>query len=87
MSAQEVEAMIRSLPPAELGRFAKWWEAHRQSLLSPLGPANSPASESEAVKAELHRRRQEYIDHPERFLHMNDSAVEQMFKDIENEKP
>ena len=87
MSAQEVEAMIRSLPPAELGRFAEWWEAHHQSLLHPPAGTGTPAVESEAVKAELLRRRQEYTDHPERFLRMNDAAVEQMLSDIENKKP
>jgi hypothetical protein len=35
----------------------------------------------------LRRRRQEYRDHPERFERMNDSALNQMFRDIENEKP
>ena len=79
--------MIRSLPPAELGRFAKWWEAHRQSLLNPPTATGSPGAESDAVKAELLRRGQEYTDHPERFLRMNDAAVDQIFQDIENEKP
>ncbi len=87
MSAQEVETMIRLLPPAELGRFAEWWEAHRQSLLHPPAGTGSPVTETDAVKAELLRRRQEYTDHPERFLRMNDAAVDQMFQDIENEKP
>ena len=55
MSAQDIEQMIRSLPDPELRRFAEWWDAHRAALL------NSPAApESEAVKTELQRRRQEY---------------------------
>jgi hypothetical protein len=44
-------------------------------------------AETEAVKAELQRRRQEYRDHPERFEQLNDGALDQMFRDIENEKP
>ena len=82
MSAQDIEQMIRSLPDPELRRFAEWWDAHRAALL------NSPAApESEAVKTELQRRRQEYRDHPERFERMDDAALDQMFRDIENEKP
>ena len=87
MSAQEVEAMIRSLPPAELSRFAEWWDAHRHNLVNPPDAGGGPTAETDAVKAELLRRRQEYTDHPERFLRMNDAAVDQMLSDIENEKP
>jgi hypothetical protein len=76
--------MIRSLPPAELRRFAEWWETHRRSLLEKSAP-NDPPAESDAVKAELLRRRQEYDTHPERFVQMNDAALDQMFRDIENE--
>ena len=82
MSAQEVEQMIRSLPDAELRRFAEWWEEHRASMLS------SPAApESEAVKAELRHRRQEYRDRPERFERLDDAGLDQMFREIENEIP
>lgn len=82
MSAQEVEQMICTLPNAELRRFAEWWDAHRAALLG-----DSAVSEPEAVKVELQRRRQEYRDHPERFEQLNDAALDQMFRNIENEKP
>ena len=82
MSAHEVERLIRSLPDHELRRFAEWWDAHRAALLGGSG-----GSEQEAVKAELRRRKQEYVDHPERFEQMNDAALGQMFRDIEDEKP
>ena len=82
MSAQEVEQMIRTLPNAELRRFADWWDAHRSALLG-----DPDLAEPEAVKVELLRRRQEYRDHPERFEQMNDAALDQMFREIENEKP
>jgi hypothetical protein len=82
VSAQDVEQMVRTLPDAELRRFAEWWEAHGAALLGDSAPA-----ESEVVKAELQRRRQEHRDHPERFEQMNDAALDQMFQDIENEKP
>ena len=82
MSAQELEQMIRTLPDAELRRFADWWDAHRAALLGHSAPP-----EPEAVKAELQRRRQEYRDHPERFEQMNGAALDEMFRDIENEKP
>jgi hypothetical protein len=82
MSAQEVEQMIRSLPDAELRRFAQWWDDHRSTLLN-----RGAASESEAVKTELQHRRQEYQQHPERFERMDDAALDQMFREIENEIP
>ena len=82
MSAQEIEKIIRSLPDAELRRFADWWDAHRAALLN-----NPIAPESQAVTAELLRRRQEYRDHPERFERMDDATLDRMFHDIENEKP
>lgn len=82
MSAQEVERIIRSLPDAELRRFAQWWDDHRSTLLN-----RRAASESEAVKTELQHRRQEYQQYPERFERMDDTALDQMFRDIENEIP
>lgn len=82
MSAQEIEQMVRSLPEAELRRFAEWWDAHRAALLD-----RPSAEESEAVKTELCRRRQEYRDHPERFERLDDAALDKMFRDIENENP
>ena len=80
MSAQDVEQMIQSLPEPELRRFAEWWELHRPALLRA-----APEVESDAVKAELSRRRQEYRDHPERFVPMDDAALDRMFDEIENE--
>ena len=85
MSAQEVETLSRSLPPAELRQFAQWWDAHRLDLLNSSAGTSEPAPESDAVKTELLRRRQEYTDHPERFLCLNDATLDQMFRDIENE--
>ncbi|MCI0535688.1 MAG: hypothetical protein L0Z50_10730 [Verrucomicrobiales bacterium] len=43
--------------------------------------------ESEVVRTELRRRRQEYRDHPEQFERLDDAALDQMFRDIENENP
>jgi hypothetical protein len=80
MGAQEIEQMIRSRPDPELRRFAEWWDAHCTALLD-----NRASSESEAVEAELQRRRQEYRDHPERFERMDDAALNQMFHEIEAE--
>ena len=85
MSSREVETMIRSLSPEELRRFAEWWELHRRSLLNERAERDSATGESEAVRAELIRRKQEYRDHPERYSRMESEALDQMFKDIENE--
>jgi hypothetical protein len=80
MIAQEIEERVRQLPPEELRRFAEWWQEQGASLLN-----NRAAPESEAVQAELQRRRQEYRDHPERFERLDDAALDQMFHDLEHE--
>ena len=89
MSVQEIEQRVRQLPPDELRRFAEWWESYRESALLPQPPGDNsvPPVETEAVKQELQRRRQEYRDHPERFERMDDAALDRMFRDIENEIP
>jgi hypothetical protein len=77
MSVEQLEATLLKLPPAERAAFADWFDAHRHELV---------ADElSEAQKAELLRRRQEYDEHPERFVHLDTKGVDEMCERINRE--
>jgi hypothetical protein len=78
MSVQKLEQQVRELPPAQLREFAEWWAAEGDNLLL----AAHPESETEAMKAELLRRQEEYRDHPERFARMDDANLKRMFDRI-----
>lgn len=61
MSVEQLERQIQSLSAAERARFAEWFDEHRHDFV--------PSHGTEAAQqAELLRRRQEYLDHPERFV-------------------
>ncbi len=79
MSVKQLESAILALPPNERQELLDWVDGHRRELLVP------PAAESEAVKQELRSRRQEYIDHPERFVTMNDADWDQLEREIDEE--
>lgn len=80
MSVKQLESAILALPPEQRQEILEWCDAHRRELLAP------PAAESEAVKQELLRRRQEYIDHPERFIRFEtDEELDRFFEGIQNE--
>lgn len=88
MSVQELENRVRELPPEDLRRFAEWWESFRDAaFVRPLlGDAAESPGESEEVRQELLRRRQEYREHPERFLHLPDAeGLDRFFKEIRRE--
>ena len=75
MSIEQVEDAILALAPAERRQLLEWFDEHRHEL---FGPTES-AELSEAQKAEVLRRRDEYDAHPERFVSMNDKALDKMF--------
>jgi len=72
MSVQELEERVRQLPRGERRRFVDWVAEHRQELLADADDL------SDEQKAEVLRRRQEYDAHPERFLRMNEQALDEM---------
>jgi putative addiction module component (TIGR02574 family) len=74
MSVEQIEATIRALPPEERAQFVEWFDDHRSELVAD--------DLSEAQTAELLRRRQEYNEHPERFVHMDKKSLDQMFNRI-----
>lgn len=80
MSVKQLESAILALPPDERQELLDWVDGHRRELLVP------PAGESEAVKQELRSRRQEYFDHPERFIRFeSDEDLHRFFEGIQNE--
>ena len=76
MSVKELEEQVSKLPPEELSEFDVWWESRRRELLG------KDEGETEAVKSELRSRKQEYLDHPERFVRMDENDIKQMFARI-----
>ena len=79
MIVEEIEAAILALPPAEKAKIAEWFTIHRQELVS-------EAAETDAMKAELRRRKQEYLEHPERFVRFEtEEEMNAWFEDIRRE--
>ena len=80
MSIEQVESAIRELPAEERRRLLLWLDEHRYEL---FGESDEV---TEAQKAELLRRRQEYFDHPERFIRVtNEEELDRFFEDIRRE--
>jgi hypothetical protein len=72
MSVQELEERVRQLPARERRRFLAWVDENREELVEAANDL------SEEQKAEVLRRRAEYERHPERFLRMNEQALDEM---------
>ena len=80
MSIEQVEAAIREMPPEERRRLLLWLDEHRYELFADSDDV------TEAQKSELLRRRQEYFEHPERFLRVTTEAeLDRFFEDIRRE--
>ena len=77
MSVEQIEATIEAMPVSERQEFARWFDEHRNKLLT-----DAPEDFSEEQKTELLRRRQEYDEHPERFVSMDKKSLDQMFSRI-----
>ena len=74
MSVEQIESAIKAMPPAARAEFADWFDLHRDELI--FGKADDLSA---AQKSELLARRREYDEHPERFVHMDKPALDQMF--------
>jgi putative addiction module component (TIGR02574 family) len=77
MSVEQIEAGIRALPPEERAQLVEWFDDHRSELVAD--------DVSEAQKAELLRRRKEYDEHPERFVRMDATGIDEMCERINRE--
>ena len=74
MSVEQLESAIKALPPEDRAQFVEWFDDHRDELVAEVAD-----DVSEAQKAELIRRRQEYDEHPERFVHMDKKSLDRLF--------
>jgi hypothetical protein len=82
MSVHELQERLRQLPPEQLRQFADWWDSQRSRLL-PQAPRPEPDSgESATVRTEILRRKQDYVDHPERFVRLDEDGLRAMFDRI-----
>ena len=80
MSIEQVESAIRELAPEQRRRLLLWLDEHRHELFCDGDEV------TEAQKAELLLRRQEYFDHPERFIRVaSEEELDGFFKDIRRE--
>lgn len=75
MNIEQVEDAILALAPEERRQLLEWFDEHRHEL---FGAAESTEL-SEAQKAEVLRRRNDYVEHPERFIPMDDKSLDEMF--------
>ena len=62
MSVEQLESAILALPPDERQRLALWFEEHRHEL---LGDTEADDDLTEDQKAEILRRRDLALAHPE----------------------
>ncbi len=79
MSIEEVESAILEMGPEERHRLLVWFDQHREDL---FGRGAAADDLSAGQKAEMLRRRQEYNEHPERFIRVNEQSLDEMFARI-----
>ncbi len=79
MSTEQVESAILGLAPDDRRRLLLWLDEHRHDLFG-------SSEVTEPQKVELLHRRQEYFDHPERFIRISrEKELDQFFKDIRSD--
>ncbi len=88
MSLAEIETQVLQLSEEERRQFATWFFQNQGKILPPPPDedGDEKAEVSEAMKAELLLRKQEYFDHPERFIRFNtDEELRAWFEEIARE--
>jgi hypothetical protein len=80
VSIEQVQSAIREMPAEERRRLLLWLDEHRYELFTQSDEL------TEAQKGELLRRRQEYFEHPERFIRVtNEEELDRFFEHIRRE--
>jgi Mg-chelatase subunit ChlI len=82
MSVRELQERLQQLPPEQLRQFADWWDSQRDRLLPQASQLAPDSSESATVRTEMLRRKQDYHEHPERFIRVDDDSLKAMFDRI-----
>ena len=88
MSLAEVEQQLLQLSEEERHQFAAWFFQNQGKILPPpLDDGGDEEGEvTEAMKAELVLRKQEYFDHPERFRRVTNKAeLKAYFDEVRDE--
>jgi hypothetical protein len=86
MSLTEIENQVLALSLDERRQFAAWFFENRAQILPPTSEEQGEGGVSEAIKTELLRRKQEYLDHPERFRRVETrEELTQYFDEIRDE--
>jgi hypothetical protein len=87
MSLAEIEQQVLALSEEERRQFAAWFYQNEGKILPPsLDDGERGGDLSEAMKTELLRRKQEYIDHPERFRRVETRAgLKAYFDEVRDE--
>ena len=80
MSIEQGESAIRQMSPEERRWLLLWLDEHRYELFAGSDEV------TEAQKDELLRRRQEYFEHPERFICVtSEEELDSFCEDIRRE--
>jgi hypothetical protein len=74
MNVGEIQQRVLELPEAERHRFAKWFYQNLRRIAPSLADDAGDEELSDALKVELSLRRQEYVEHPERFVRFASEA-------------
>ena len=87
MSLAEIEKQVLALPEEERRQFAEWFYKNESKILPPeLDGDEHDGDLSEAMKAELLLRKQEYFDHPERFRRVEtEDGLKAYFDEVRDE--
>ena len=87
MSLAEIEKQVLALSEEERRQFAAWFHQNEGKILRPeVDEGKRDDDMSEAVKAELLLRKQEYLDHPERFRRVkSEEGLKAYFDEVRDE--
>lgn len=80
MSVEQIEATLLKLPREERRQFADWFYRHENEILDPRDDDDV----SPEVKAEILRRRDEALAHPELLEPFEEKDIDRMFEDFAN---
>jgi hypothetical protein len=83
MSLAEIESKVLQLSEEDRRQFGRWFYRHEAEILGPLADEEE---ESEEVKAELMRRRQEMDEHPEKWETFHVEEFDRMVREFADER-
>jgi hypothetical protein len=86
MTLAEIEQQVLELSEEERRQFAVWFYQNKGRILPPPLDDGEGGDVSDAIKAELLTRKQEYFDHPEWFRRVETKAgLKAYFDEVRDE--